>query len=310
MRALVFWWLFATMDRDWWARFLDRYGAPFLIGRYPESDEAARWSLQSAFSSAVRIFGLVISNDTEVEMKQADSAGAGEAFEKFHSTANKEISKLIIGQTSSAEIQKSGLGDSQGAAQDGVRDDIRKYDAVALGQMIRTQILAPLWRVNGWTTPLPAVSFGSISEEDSALTGEFLASLYTAGIQLSEDGVDKLSATHGYSFERIPALAPGPLALSASGGLPLLPSVARRAARSKQARRAVDTMAAAAAPQLASLMRSRAREIAAAVESCDSPEAAAAAVAALAADYDPAGAAALVAAVLSSASVNAVIQLD
>ena len=309
MRALLFWWLFAVMDRDWWARFLDRFGAPFLIGRYDEADDAARWSLQSAFSAATKIFGLVVSNATQVEMKEANSAGGGEAFEKFHTTANREISKLIVGQTSSAEIQKSGLGDSQGAAQAGVRDDIRKFDARMLSHTIQTQILAPLWRYNGWTSPVPTVSFGTISEEDAVLTGDFLSSLHDAGIELTDDGIEKLSAKHGYGFQRIPALPSG-LALSARPSLPLLPAVARRAARQRQARGAVDSMVAAASPKLAALMQSRAGEIALAIESADSPEAAAAAVASLAASYDPGTAADLVAAVLSSASCNAVLALD
>jgi hypothetical protein len=72
----------------------------------------------------------------------------------------------------------------------------------------------------------------------------------------------------------------------------------------------VDELAAAASPQLARLMRSRAIELAAVVEAADSPEAAAAAVATLAASYDPGLAADLVTRVLSSASVNAVIALD
>lgn len=310
MRAILFWWLFATMDRDWWGRFLERYGAPFLVGKYPESDDGARWSLQDAFSSATRLFGIVVSTDTQIEMKAADASGSGDAFEKFHQTANREISKLIIGQTSSAEIQKSGLGDSQGSAQAGVRDDIRKFDAYVLAQMVRTQILAPLWRVNGWVSPLPTVSFGAITEEEASLTGDFLASLNQAGIQLTADGLEKLSAKLGYGFERIPALSPASRAILSADSFHLLPAVARRAARARQARGAVDALVAAASPRLGRLMRERSLEIAAALESADSPEAAASAVAALAADFDPGSASELVSAVLSSASANALMQLD
>lgn len=310
MRAVVFWWLFATMDRDWWARFLDRYGAPFLVGKYPEADDGARWSLQDAFSAATKLFGIVVSDQTQIELKAADASGSGDAFEKFHSTANREISKLIIGQTSSAEIQTSGLGDSQGAAQAGVRDDIRKFDAYVLAQTVKTQILAPLWRINGWTTPLPTVSFGAITEEEAALTGEFLASLTTAGIRLTPDGLEKLSAKLGYGFEFIPALPPASRAVLSADPFHLIPAVARRAARSRQARRAVDELVASASPPLARLMRDRTLEIAAALEASDSPEAAAAAVAALAADYDPGTASELVAAVLASAAGNAVLAVD
>jgi hypothetical protein len=66
-----------------------------------------------------------------------------------------------------------------------------------------------------------------------------------------------------------------------------MPSVARRAARQRQARRAVDSLVADASPRLARLMPDHHQQIADVIESSDSPESAAASVAALAASYDP-----------------------
>jgi phage gp29-like protein len=312
MRALLFWWLFATMDRDWWARFLDRFGSPFLVGKYNEADDDARYTLESAFSAATRLFGLAISKDTDVSMHQANSSGGGEAFLQFHTTANDEISKLIVGQpgSSSSTGPKIG-GDGQASAQSEVREDIKKYDSARLAHTIRTQILAPLKAINGWTWDLPSVSFGVISEEEADLTGNLLESLYAAGIEPDDEGLKKVSKKLGISLRRIPALPPAPgLALSARPSLPLIPSVARRAARQQQARGAVEALAAGASPKLARLMRDRALELAAAIESADSPEAAASAVATLAAAYDPGSAAELVTGVLTSAAVNAVLATD
>lgn len=310
MRSILFWWLFATMGRDWWARFLDRFGSPFLVGKYEQTDDRGRYELQHAFSEATRIFGLAISKETDVAIHQANATGGGDAFEKFQTFANNEISKAIIGQPGSAASSGPKIGgDGQATAQSEVREDIRKYDARMLGVLIRSKILIPLWRLNGWTVPLPTVNFGAVTEEEADLTGDLLSSLYTAGLEPTDEGLEILSAKLGLPLRRLPALPSPGRALSAAGS-PLLPAVARRAARARQARGAVDALAAAASPKLARLMRSRSLELAAAVEAADSPEAAAAAVAALAADYDPAGAAELVAAVLSSAAVNAVIQLD
>lgn len=38
MRSILFWWLLRTMDRQWWADLLERFGMPFLKGKY--KDEA------------------------------------------------------------------------------------------------------------------------------------------------------------------------------------------------------------------------------------------------------------------------------
>ena len=310
MRALLFWWLFATMDRDWWARFLDRFGSPFLVGKYNEADDDARYALEGAFSAATRLFGLAISKDTDVQMHQANSAGGGEAFEKFHTVANEEISKLIVGQpgTASSNGPKIG-GDGQANAQADVRADIKKYDAARLAHTLKTQILLPLAKLNGWTYPLPSVSFGVISEEAADLTGDLMESLFRAGFEPDDDGLKKLNQKLGISLRRINSQSPG-LALSANPRESLIAPAATRAARQQQARRAVESLAAAASPKLARLLRDRTLALAAAIDSADSPESAAAAVATLAASYDPGTAAELVTAVLTSAAVNAAIVTD
>lgn len=313
MRSLIFWWFFATMDRDWWARFLDRFGSPFLEGRYDSSDERGRYELEAAFSAATKLFGIVVSNDAKIAMHQANTSQGGDAFQAFAEFANREISKLIIGQTSSADVQKSGLnGGGQGAAQADVRDDIRRFDSNRLAQTIRTQILVPLWQINGWTTPIPAVTFGAVSEDEAEITGELIESLYTAGIELTDEGLGTVSKRLGLGLRFIPKpTGPNLFQLSATDRRPaLLPTVSRRAARQQQARGAVEALAANSSPKLARLMNARAKEFALAIESSKSAEEAADAVAALAASYDPATAAELVESFLASASVNAVVTLD
>lgn len=316
MRAIVFWWLFSVMDRDWWARFLDRFGSPFLQGSYDPADERGRYELESAFSAATKLFGIVVSNDTEIKLHQANTTQGGDAFEKFHATANQEISKLIVGQTLSAQGQNLGLGGGQAAAQAEVRDDIRQYDAACLSATIRTQILIPLWRLNGWTTPLPHVSFGAMSSDDAALDGQLVSSLYNAGIEPTDEGLDVISRRLGFGLQRVPGAKPGlpgmPVALSATeplapGKMILLPSVERRAARQRQARGAVDALVQRASPKLARMMQARAEDFSAAILSADSPEEAASAIAALTAAYDPAEAGQLIQEVLTSAAVNAAI---
>ncbi len=325
MRAILFWWLFATMDRDWWVRFLDRFGSPFLQGSYDPSDERGRYELESAFSAATKLFGIVTSNDTEVKLHQANTSQGGDAFEKFHSVANEEISKLIVGQVSSANTKNVGLsGSGQATAQADVRDDIRQYDSHALAATVKTQLLMPLWKINGWSMPMPHVSFGAIESKDKALDGQLISSLYTAGIELSDEGLNEVSRNVGFGLQRVaapPAVhgmpsfpgqpgQPGhqgqPVALSASAA-PLMPSVSRRAARQRQARGAVDALVRRASPKLARMMQARAEDFHAAILSADSPEAAASAIAALTAAYDPTECGQLIQDILTSAAVNAAI---
>lgn len=309
MRSLVFWWLFSVMDRDWWIRFLDRFGAPFLEGRYDPADERGRYELESAFSAATRLFGIVVSNETEVKMHQANAAGT-DAFEKFHAVANREMSKLILGQTLSAEGQNLGLGGGQAGAQADVREDIRVWDATCLAQTIRTRILQPLWRLNGWTIPMPSVSWGSVEAKEAELNGDLVSALAQAGIRPTVSGLAILSRRVGFGLERV---SPGSsVALSS---LPpdfpsLVPAVSRRAARSRQARAAVDAIARRSAPQLARLLSDRAADFSAALSDSTSADDAAARFAALSASYDPALVGDLIERVLASSAVAAAVAWD
>lgn len=110
MRSIIYWWLLGHMDRDWWGRFLDKYGTPFLVGKYNDGDTTSRSILMQAFQFATRLGGLVVSRDTEIELKQAAAKDSGEAFDLFHRVANEEISKLIGGQTLSSDAKATGMG--------------------------------------------------------------------------------------------------------------------------------------------------------------------------------------------------------
>lgn len=312
MRSLVFWWFFATMDRDWWARFLDRFGSPFLEGRYDSSDERGRYELEAAFSAATKLFGIVVSDDAKIAMHQANSSQGGDAFQAFAEFANREISKLIIGQTSSADVQKGGgIGDGQGKSQADVREDIKRFDSTRLAHTIRTQVLVPLWALNGWDTPIPTVAFGAVSDDEAEITGELIQALSEAGIVLTDAGLATVSERLGLGLRFASTTPAGsPFALSTARRPVLLTPVARRAARAQQARRAVEALTVSTSPKLARIMSARLGDFTAAIESASSPQEAAEAVAALAASYDPTLAADLIETFLASASVNAALTLD
>jgi phage gp29-like protein len=248
MRAVLFWWLFATQNRDWWVRNLERFGAPFLEGTYNKDDDQSRYSLERAFSAATRLFGIAVPDDASVKIHQANASQSGDAFEQFQSAANKEISKIILGQTTSADAQSTGLGSSIGKEQGEVRDDIRQFDALRLASTIRTQLLAEICRLNGWPVDPPRIAWGGDDIAELDITGDLLKSLRDAGIRVTEEGIKTLSKRMAIPLERDTSPARptvGPLSALAS------PDPGRTlAARSDDAREAIDKLASSAAPTL------------------------------------------------------------
>ena len=67
-----------------------------MLGKYNTGDDESRSVLERAFGYAVKIGGLVVNRDTEVEIQQAMTQQAGEAYEKFIEIANREMSKLVV----------------------------------------------------------------------------------------------------------------------------------------------------------------------------------------------------------------------
>ena len=202
IRSLLFWCLLGTMTREWWARFLDRYGTPFLVGTYDSNQEGSRDILERAFALSVKLGGLVVSEGTKVEIKQASATDSGDAYEKFHSICNREKSKLILGQTLSTEADPTGLGGGASQIQEGVRQDIRRFDSMMLVETLRNQFVKQFCKINRLPGRLPKLIWGSESKEEMQARISLIKALKESGYQISDESLQSLSEQFGLSIER------------------------------------------------------------------------------------------------------------
>lgn len=216
MRALLFWWLFATMDRDWWIRFIERYGAPFMVGKFDKGDDDSRSILMSAFSAASKVLGLVITRETEVEVHQVSDTNAGEVFSKFHEYAQAQISKLIVGQTLSSETKAQGLGSGASALHGQVRQDIRQWDNKVTGNTVRTQLFADYLAINGLPGHPPTIQWGGETADDNKTTAEVVKIYSEAGLRVKDESIPVLNQRLGLELER--AESPTPATPGAPAG--------------------------------------------------------------------------------------------
>lgn len=208
MRSLVWWWLLSTMDREWWGRFLDRFGMPFAVGKFDQADDASQNVLVRAFSYMTRLGGLVVSKDTQVELVQAATAQTGEAFERFLAVIQREKSKLIVGQTLSSEARQGGLNGGDGGQQEEVRQDIRQFDAMMLGACLRTQLFAQLVSVNRLAGAVPSITWGGESPLAAEAIAKIIASLAGANLTPTDDALATLGERIGFSLQRSAQPAP------------------------------------------------------------------------------------------------------
>lgn len=199
MRSLVFWWLASVMNREWWIQFLEKFGEGFLIGKYSRPED--RDVILAAFKTAKRLRAMAVTKTTEIELKESSQSGAL-TFEKFHEIGNREISRLILGQTLSASTDPTGMGSGTSNLQGEVRDDIKQLDGQMLGETIRDQFLVQLCRINGLSGRAPYLSWGSQSPKDQKGIADLLAVLANAGMEPDDDAIEPISERIGFSLRR------------------------------------------------------------------------------------------------------------
>ncbi|MBE6413207.1 MAG: DUF935 family protein [Verrucomicrobiaceae bacterium] len=202
MRALLFWWLFSVMDIGWWSTFLERYGTPFLVGKYDRNDDKSRFVLQRAFAAVQRLGGLVITKETQVEVQNALSSQNGDAFEKFLAICQREKSKLILGQTLSADAQPTGLNSGNSELHNDVRHSIKYFDCQMLATTLRDCLVVPFMRFNDIEGAVPKIVVGSEDEDDLQGLSTVLQSLYASGIRLTDESIVILGQRLGLTLER------------------------------------------------------------------------------------------------------------
>ncbi len=203
MRAILFWWLISAMDLAWWSQWLERYGMPFLIGKYDSNDDESRYVLQQAFSMAARIGRLVATKETEIDFINALVSQNGEAFEKLLQTCHREESKLILGQTLSSEAQPTGLGSGVAESHENVRSDIALFDMNCVATSLKEQLVKPFLEFNGFTGRTPKIIIGGESETDLQGLAAMLSALNQSGLQIGDDGLAIISQRCGFPVERI-----------------------------------------------------------------------------------------------------------
>ena len=93
-----------------WAILAEKYGMPHLVGKVPRgTGQPEREKLLAALAQMVQDAVAVINNDESIELHEAQGKSASaDVYEGLVQTSNREISKAVLGQTLTTEIDKGG----------------------------------------------------------------------------------------------------------------------------------------------------------------------------------------------------------
>ncbi|MDQ0454707.1 DUF935 domain-containing protein [Rhizobium paknamense] len=165
-RSAAWAYLFKTFTASDWAIFCEAYGQPLRIGKYGENaSEEDKAILLRAVSSVASDFAATIPEGMLIEFVQASITGSIDLYERRADWLDRQISKLVLGQTGTTDAQAGGY--AVGKVHDGVREDIERADARQLAATLNRDLIIPLVSLNlGPRKKYPKIRIGRPDETD------------------------------------------------------------------------------------------------------------------------------------------------
>jgi phage gp29-like protein len=183
----LFYWLIKNYDVTSWAAFVDRFGYPIRMGKYgKKATDKDIATLKRAVAAIGSDVGAVIPDSMVIDIVESKTTGTNtEVYQKQAEWVDKELSKLVLGQTASAEGTEGKLGDSH--IQEEVRDDIGKADALQFEQTINRDLVIPYVNFNfGEQRAYPQIKTKFIEKKNVQLIVDSIVKLVPLGLKVSK----------------------------------------------------------------------------------------------------------------------------
>lgn len=135
------WWpvWFKKHGIKYWLIFLEKFGMPTAVGKYPPgTDPADQDKLLDALDALQNETGITIPDTMQVALLEATRSG-NVTYETLCEYMDRQISKAVLGQTASTEGTPGKLGNED--AQDQVRQDLKKADADLVSECLNATLV-------------------------------------------------------------------------------------------------------------------------------------------------------------------------
>jgi len=146
-RPVAWAWLFKNFGLKDWVSFLETYGQPLRLGKYPTGTTADdRRILLRAVSQLGHDAAGIIPDSMAVEFVEAASKGDGGLFSGLANFLDQQVSKAVLGQVGTTDAIAGGY--AVGKVHDQVRTDIQQSDAKRLAVPINRDLVKPIIDLN------------------------------------------------------------------------------------------------------------------------------------------------------------------
>jgi phage gp29-like protein len=195
-RVLAWPYLFKNYSVRDLAEFLEIYGLPLRLGKYPSgASDQEKLTLLRAVSGIGHNAAGIIPEGMMIEFEEA-AKGQHDPFEAMINWCERTQSKAILGGTLTSQADGKSSTNALGNVHNEVRHDLLVSDAIQLAATLSRDLVYPLLAINrGARDPrrLPRFSFDTREPEDLKLYADALPKLVKVGFEIPADYVhDKL----------------------------------------------------------------------------------------------------------------------
>lgn len=187
-RALVWPYLFKNYSVGDLAEFLEIYGIPLRLGKYPPgASEKEKVTLLRALVSLGHNAAGIVPAGMELDFKDA-ATGDPDAFELMIDWCERTESKLILGATLTSQADRGSNTNALGNVHNDVRIDLRDGDARQIAATITRDLVYPIGVLNGLIKPnmrrAPKFKLDTSEPEDIKIYADALPSLVKIGFKI------------------------------------------------------------------------------------------------------------------------------
>lgn len=186
-RVAAWGWMFKAYTQRDWAIFSQTYGQPVRIGKFDASaSEADKATLFRAVSNIAGDCAAIIPQSMQIEFVEAANVGAAHQLYKERSDwLDQQISKAVLGQTSTTDAVVGGLGSGKEHRQ--VQKDIQQADCRALAAILNRDLVRPFVQLNhGPQKAYPRLRIEEVEQEDLKALSDAIGPMIDRGLEVDQ----------------------------------------------------------------------------------------------------------------------------
>ncbi|KOE31965.1 DUF935 domain-containing protein [Aggregatibacter actinomycetemcomitans] len=188
VRTLVWAFIYRNYSARDFAEFLEIYGLPLRLGKYPEgATNNEKNTLLRAVMSIGHNAGGIIPRGMDIEFAKAAEGNADE-FMAMIEWAEKSMSKAILGGTLTTQSDGKTSTNALGNVHNEVRQELRDADLKRLQATLTRDLVYPLYVLNSKSfndvRRIPRFEFDTSESEDINSFGEGLSKLVDIGFRI------------------------------------------------------------------------------------------------------------------------------